>query len=151
MSAMRIGVLLGVLAAVLASLGCGDGTVGVSPQNLDLVLRSDTTVYRPADTFSGTLTFISLTIRRIRQEFPDGGQYHVGLFDSAGALKLDYFPNAQYPAVSYLELEPHAARTDTVRFALAPADTQPEGEYRVRAWIEGHTDIRAETSILLRW
>ena len=147
---MRTGVLLCLLTAALAPLGC-DGTVAPSPQILDLVLRSDTTEYRPTDTFSGTLTFISLTVRKIRHEFPDGGQYHVGLFDSGGVLKLDYSPNAQYPRVSYFELEPHAARTDTVRFALSPTDTLLEGEYRVRAWIEGHTDINAETAVLLEW
>jgi hypothetical protein len=131
--------------------GCGRSpTVPISRDNLALDIGSDTTVYLPTDTFTGVLTFTSTAEWRIREEFSDGGIYHVGFYDYRGELKRDYFPNAPQPCVTTFELDPLAARTETLSLPLSwPTDTLRDGEYRVVAWIEGHPDVNSETAILV--
>ncbi len=151
MSAMRVGLLLCLLLAAASLTGCG-GADDLSPANLGLDIRADTTVYYPFDPFTGTLTFTNRSRRRIKGEFATMGQYHVDFFDEGGVRQRSYFPNDVYQRVSYLELEPLAARTDTLLFTLSDTnDTLPPGAYRVLAWIEGHPDINSETSILLNY
>ena len=141
--------VLAVLLALVA--GCGRSpAVALCKDNLELVLRSDSTEYYPFGPFSGTLTFTNTGEWKIRESFPSEGQYHVDFYDEEGVLRRSYFPNAQYQRVSYFELEPLASRTDSLKFTLSDTtDTLPPGTYRVLAWIEGHPDINSETSILL--
>ena len=153
MSAMRPGVLLFICILLTAAslTGCGT-TDSLSPANLALEIRADTTVFYPFDPFTGTLTFTNKSRRRIRGEFATMGQYHVDFYDGEGVLRRSYFPNAQYQRVSFLELEPLTSRTDTLEFTLSDTtDTLPPGTYRVLAWIHGHPDINSETSILLNY
>ncbi len=149
MSGMRRGVLPCLLFVTAGLTGCG-GIDKLSPANLKIEIRADTTVYYPYDPFTGTLTFTNMSRRKIRGEFATMGQYHVDFYHEDSVLERGCFPGGQYQRVSYLELEPLASRTDTLACVLSDTtDTLPPGAYRVLAWIDGHPDINSETSILL--
>ncbi len=145
MSAMRFGVLLGVVFVAWATLSAGCSR-GLS-SSLALKLYSNRVIYDLDDYFSGTLTFTNTSAQRIRERFPTGRQYNIAFYDSLGIVRK-LFPDIEFPAITYLDLEPFATRVDTLDFPLTDyPDTIPLGIYRVRAWVEGHEEIYSEITI----
>ena len=145
---MRPGVLLCLLLA-----GCGTvRTVPLSKDNLQLEIHADTNRYLYTDTLTGTLTFTSKAEWKIRETLPGGKLYQVDFYDDSGRLQRSYFPDSRDSAHNCFELEPLATRTDTLRLPLflLPDSLYLLGDYRIVAWIEGHPDIKSETSVYVQ-
>jgi hypothetical protein len=141
------------VAALLVLAGCGPIS-HPSPTDLELTLNSDKPSYKSGESFTGTLTFANKTRRPIDVQFATLGQYHIVVYDSEEVARIEMFPGAAAPAVSYLTLDPLGMRIDTLEFLLVYyVDTIPHalppGAYRLRAWIDRFEDIYSEESITI--
>jgi len=139
-----------VVAAVIGGAACTDRTLS----NVRVEAWFRDSVHAPTDTLYGTFKFINTGPSSVRHSFASGYQYGIWLYEQNGERRLiGTNEGAMFLSVTYLELEPHATRTDTITAYLWDPERPllAAGRYRIRAALADHDEyVYDETEIVIK-